>query len=51
MHAANNLKQFLRNHTYDKKGNDIITHTRIGNEEKQIYGGSFEYDSAYQDSL
>lgn len=41
MHAANNLKQFLRNHTYSNENNQNITHTRIGSKDKKIAGGSY----------
>ena len=41
MHAANNLKQFLRNHHYSNGSNSLITHTRIGSKDKTIAGGSY----------
>ena len=45
----NDLSDFLTKHTANKNpqnGNNIITHTRIGNQELNVYGGSFNIPPA-----
>lgn len=37
----NDLSDFLAKHNSKNKDRDVITHTRIGNQELNIYGGSF----------
>ena len=37
----NDLNEFLTNHIASKNVNGGITHTRIGNKELNIYGGSY----------
>ncbi len=35
------LSTFLNSYKHDKYPNDPITHTRIGDRDKNIYGGSY----------